>query len=82
MKKFTLTHLGLGVAFVGIISACADTHIYKGERYYENLAYSQAIPHFEKVYFKTKDATIGTKLAVSYYKTGIFPPQNQYISIS
>ena len=72
MKKFTLTHLGLGVAFVGIISACADTHIYKGERYYENLAYSQAIPHFEKVYFKTKDVKIGTKLADSYFKTGNF----------
>lgn len=72
MKKFTLTHLGLGVAFVGIISACADTHIYKGDRYYENLAYSRAIPHFEKVYFKTNDTEIGTKLADSYFKTGNF----------
>ena len=72
MKKFTLTHLGLGFAFVGIISACAETHIYKGERYYEHLAYAQAIPHLEKVYFKSNNADIGTKLADSYFKTGKF----------
>ena len=70
MKKNIFKQIGYGIAFVGILSACADSHIYKGDRYYESLSYDKAIPHYEKVYYKTPNKDIGIKLADSYYKTG------------
>ena len=70
MKKNTLRYLGFGIAFVGLLTACADSHIYKGDRFYDNLAYAKAIPHYEKVYYKAPSPEIGIKLADSYFKTG------------
>ena len=70
MKKNTLRYIGFGIAFVAMLSACADSHIYKGDRFYDNLAYSKAIPHYEKVYYKTPSPELGVKLADSYFKTG------------
>lgn len=56
-------------AFVLILTSCADRHIYQGDRYYESMAYSKAIPHYEKVYYKQPTKELGMKLAESYYKT-------------
>lgn len=70
MKKNTLKYIGFGIAFVGLLSACAGTHIHKGDRFYDNWAYAKAIPHYEKVYFKSPSTEIGIKLADSYFKTG------------
>ena len=60
----------LGGALATVLFSCADRHIYQGDRYYESLAYSKAIPHYEKVYFKKPSNDFGVKLAESYYKTG------------
>jgi peptidoglycan-associated lipoprotein len=60
----------LGGALATVLFSCADRHIYQGDRYYESLAYSKAIPHYEKVYFKKPSNEVGVKLAESYYKTG------------
>lgn len=70
MKVIKLKQLGIIIAVASLLAACADTHIYKGNRYYDNLAYSKAIPHYEKVYFRNPNTDIGIKLADSYYKTG------------
>lgn len=70
MKKRLLIHSTLTVAFAGILFSCTNNHIYKGDRYYENLAYSKAIPHYEKVYYKKPTNEVGVRLAESYYKTG------------
>lgn len=62
------------LAFIALITlalgSCADSHIAKGDRFYEGLAYDRAIPHYEKVYFKNPDNRVGVKLADAYYRTG------------
>lgn len=70
MKKHILTPFFSFALLTVIIVSCADNHIYKGDRYYESLAYAKAIPHYEKVYFKKPDQQIGARLADSYYRTG------------
>lgn len=70
MKNSTVKKLGMSIAVIGLITACADSHIYKGDLYYQHLAYAKAIPHFEKVYFKKYDKDVGAKLAESYFRTG------------
>lgn len=70
MKKNRVIQIILGVAIIGFLTACAASHIQKGDRYYESLAYARAIPHYEKVYYKNPTADIGVKLADSYFKTG------------
>lgn len=60
----------LVISALGILGSCVDSHIYKGDRYYDNLAYAKAIPHYEKVYFKKDNREVGVKLADAYYKTG------------
>jgi peptidoglycan-associated lipoprotein len=51
------------------LGSCTNRHIYQGDRYFESLAYSKAIPHYEKAYFKKPTKEIGVKLAESYFKT-------------
>ena len=55
-----------------VLSACMNSHIYKGDRYYDAIAYSKAIPHYEKIYAKKSNSEYGLKLAESYYKVGEF----------
>lgn len=69
MKKQTRTLIALA-AFVAVLTSCADRHIYQGDRHYDAWAYAEAIPHYEKVYYKNPTKEIGTKLADSYFKTG------------
>lgn len=57
-------------AVATVVTSCADRHIYQGDRHYEAWAYAEAIPHYEKVYYKNPTKEIGVKLADSYYKTG------------
>jgi outer membrane protein OmpA-like peptidoglycan-associated protein len=52
-----------------VLSSCTNRHIYQGDRYFESLAYSRAIPHYEKAYFKRPTKEVGVKLAESYFKT-------------
>ena len=70
MKKNLLKQIALGLATIGILSACSNSHLYKGDRYYNHLAYAKAIDHYEKVYFKSPNKKLGIKLADSYYRTG------------
>lgn len=68
----TLKSLSIAIVIAtGLVStSCSDRHIYQGDRYYESLSYSKAIPHYEKVYYKKPTKDVGVKLADSYYKTG------------
>ena len=70
MKTNSIIKLSLGVAITLSISSCAERHIYQGDRHYDSWAYAEAIPHYEKVYYKKPTKEIGLKLAESYYKTG------------
>ncbi len=72
MRKSTFIRTVLSIVAIGVLVACKNSHIYKGDRYYESIAYAKAIPHYEKVYFKHPDRAIGIKLADSYYRTGKF----------
>lgn len=67
-KSIFKASLFLGV--VAVLFSCADSKIYKGDRYYDNIAYSDAIPFYEKVYDKNPTSEIGVKLADCYFKTG------------
>lgn len=68
MKK--IVYLSNVLIITAVLSGCAGLHIHKGDRAYEQLAYANAIPHYEKVYYKNPTNEIGIKLADSYYKTG------------
>lgn len=60
-----------GLIILLVISAsCTSRHVFKGDKYYDILAYSKAIPHYEKAYYKEPTPEVGVKLADSYYKTG------------
>lgn len=68
MKTFNkLFAIAIAAVF---LSACAASHIQKGDRYYESLAFAQAITHYEKVFYKNPSPEVGAKLADSYFKTG------------
>ncbi len=68
----TIKSITISAAILGgiLLSSCTDRHIYQGDRYYESLSYSRAIPHYEKAYYKKPTKVVGVKLADSYYKTG------------
>jgi peptidoglycan-associated lipoprotein len=56
---------------VGVLAAgCSGYHLRKGDEYYDNLAYSNAIKHYEKLYEKNKDCRVEHNLADSYLRTG------------
>jgi len=64
----------LAFMFIAILWSCSSNyHIKKGNLYYDNLAYSSAITHYQKAYAKTNDATVEERLAASYYKTNNIP---------
>lgn len=66
----TIKHISGFILLYLFIVGCTNVRIHKGDRYYTGLAYSEAIPFYEKVYFKDPTPEVGTKLADSYYKTG------------
>lgn len=68
MKKTIYTYGS--ILLLVILAGCASTHIHNGDRYYDGLAYDQAIPYYEKVYYKNPTPEVGVKLADSYFKTG------------
>jgi outer membrane protein OmpA-like peptidoglycan-associated protein len=70
MKNRRTINLGFVVVLFVLLYSCASSHIHKGNRFYDAIAYSKAIPHFEKVYSKKPTKEIGAKLADSYYRTG------------
>ena len=72
MKKSTFIKTVSLASLTLVMFACKNSHIYKGDRYYENIAYANAIPHYEKVYYKHPSRDIGIRLADSYYRTGNF----------
>ncbi|HRN42063.1 MAG TPA: tetratricopeptide repeat protein, partial [Vicingus sp.] len=61
---------GLSVALISLVAISCSTeyHIRKGNGYHDNLAYSSAIPHYQKVHNKTYVPEVEEKLADSYYK--------------
>lgn len=58
------------ILFFTIATSCSERRIYQGDRHYDAWAYAEAIPHYEKVYFKNPIKDVGEKLADCYYKTG------------
>ena len=70
MKRRSMIKTSLVLALITVLFSCADSHIYKGDRYYDNIAYADAIPHYEKVYYKSPTNEIGIKLADCYFRTG------------
>ena len=50
------------------LNSCMNYHIRQGNRSFENLAYSDAIVHYEKVYPESTDSEVEIKLAESYFK--------------
>ena len=52
------------------LNSCMNYHIRQGNRSFENLAYSDAIVHYEKVYPESTDSEVEIKLAESYFKVG------------
>ena len=70
MKNRITLNLGVVALLTALLFSCANSHIYKGDRYYDAIAYAKAIPHYEKVYSKNPTKEIGVKLADSYYRTG------------
>ncbi len=52
------------------LNSCMNYHIRKGNRSFENLAYSDAIKHYEAVYPESTDSDVEIKLAESYFKVG------------
>ena len=52
-----------------LLGSCIGLHTRKGNEYYEYIAYSEAISHYEKVYRKTSDPLVELKLADSYFRT-------------
>jgi outer membrane protein OmpA-like peptidoglycan-associated protein/tetratricopeptide (TPR) repeat protein len=69
-----MNNLLIKASFIGIlvlgISSCTNFHIRKGDNYFENLAYHDAINQYEKVYPQKNIDEVELKLAEAYFKTG------------
>jgi outer membrane protein OmpA-like peptidoglycan-associated protein len=69
-----MNNLLVKASFIGIlvlgISSCTNYHMRKGDNYFENLAYHDAIDQYEKVYPKKNIDAVELKLAEAYFKTG------------
>lgn len=52
------------------LAGCMHFHEVQGDRCYEALAYSEAIPHYEKVTRNTHKISVDIRLAESYFNTG------------
>jgi peptidoglycan-associated lipoprotein len=69
MKKILL-HLSIGLVLLLFAGSCMNYHVQKGDAAYNNLAYADAIHHYEKAYRKNYDPIVELKLADAYFKTG------------
>ncbi|MFN5844525.1 MAG: tetratricopeptide repeat protein, partial [Flavobacteriia bacterium] len=67
MKRLAIKTLIAGAMLTGL-GSCTNYHIRQGNNYYEHFGYSEAIPHFETAYRKTKDTDVELKLADSYFR--------------
>ncbi|SFT91694.1 WD40-like Beta Propeller Repeat [Lishizhenia tianjinensis] len=77
MKTHVFNKIAVVILLSSIIVSCTNTHILKGDRYYDALAYAKAIPHYEKAYEKRPDADIALKLADAYKRTGEYAKAEQ-----
>ena len=68
--KTTLFYISIGVFTLLFAGSCMNYHVQKGDISYNNLAYADAIHHFEKAYRKGFDSDVELKLADSYFKVG------------
>ncbi len=66
MKKFIpiLSSLFL----IGILIGCSGHHMRKGDRYFDNYAYANAVKHYSKAYDKMNNEKAERSLAISYMK--------------
>ncbi|MBI2279332.1 MAG: OmpA family protein [Bacteroidetes bacterium] len=68
MKNSAIKKVLFAIVVLALIACSTEYHVRKGNYYYDNLAYSSAIDHYQKAYNKTHDANVEEKLAESYYK--------------
>jgi peptidoglycan-associated lipoprotein len=64
------SHLFVFSFLLFLLTGCAAFHLRVAENYYEEFAYSKAIPKYEKVLRKSYDPAAASKLADAYRKTG------------
>jgi tetratricopeptide (TPR) repeat protein len=53
-----------------LVAGCSGYHLRKGDNYYDHLAYTNAIKHYDKLYSKNKDCRVERNLADAYLRTG------------
>jgi outer membrane lipopolysaccharide assembly protein LptE/RlpB len=46
-----------------LVAGCSGYHLRKGDNYYDHLAYTNAIKHYDKLYSKNKDCRVERNLA-------------------
>lgn len=69
MKKINIKSTILLLLLGSFLFSCANGRVYKGDRFYDGIAYSKAIPFYEKVYKKHPEK-VGHQLADAYYQVG------------
>jgi outer membrane protein OmpA-like peptidoglycan-associated protein len=69
MNRIILKSLFAAGLLIGL-GSCTNYHKKQGDQYYEHIAYSDAINHYEKVYRKNNDTEVELKLADAYFRTG------------
>jgi peptidoglycan-associated lipoprotein len=75
--KTTISIILTGLIF---LTSCSTStkHIRKGNMYYENIAYANAIHHYEKAYAKGKSIAVANNLAISYMNIGDYDNAQYY----
>ena len=68
--KTTLSYISIGLFILFFAGSCMHYHLQKGDASYNNLAYADAIHHYEKAYRKTFDPVVELKLADAFFKVG------------
>ncbi|MBW6481460.1 MAG: OmpA family protein [Vicingaceae bacterium] len=66
MKTNLIINAASVAILIGMLGCSTQYHIKKGDNYYDKIAYSSAIIHYEKAYSKTNE--VEEKLAETYYK--------------
>lgn len=68
MKNSAIKKVLFAMVVLALIACSTEYHVRKGNYYFDNIAYSSAVEHYQKAYNKTHDAVVEEKLAESYYK--------------
>jgi len=76
MRKSILT-ISIFLISLVLFSGCADYHIRQGNRLYNSLAYTSAIPEYQKGLSKKQNALAQSRLAECYYKINDFANAEQ-----